>query len=90
MTQRITHRTTLCLEIEVEVEGDYTPYDPGKCFGPPELCYPPEGGTFEIESIIVVPTGEKLILPDSLDQKVADELYDEIISEIADASADID
>lgn len=32
-------------EITLEVE----PYDPGCTYGPPERCYPPEGGTFEPE-----------------------------------------
>ena len=27
----------------------YEPYDPGVTSGPPEHCYPPEGGEFEVE-----------------------------------------
>jgi len=27
----------------------YEPYDPGVTSGPPEHCYPPEGGDFEVE-----------------------------------------
>lgn len=33
------------VEFEYEVEADsYEPYVPGKISGPPENCYPPEGG----------------------------------------------
>lgn len=27
----------------------YIPYDPGRTYGPPEQCYPPEGGEMEFE-----------------------------------------
>jgi hypothetical protein len=30
------------------IECSLTPYDPGKTSGPPEDCYPPEGGECEI------------------------------------------
>lgn len=34
-----------------EIECDVTPYDPGRTYGPPEKCYPPEGGECEIVSV---------------------------------------
>lgn len=34
-----------------EIECDVTPYDPGYTSGPPEKCYPPEGGECEIVSV---------------------------------------
>ena len=37
------------VEHEVEVFGTVVPYDPGVLSGPPEGCYPPEGG--EVEDI---------------------------------------
>lgn len=33
----------------MDLEFTMTPYDPGNNYGPPENCYPPEGG--EIESL---------------------------------------
>ena len=38
-------------EVLYDIECDVTPYDPGVCFGPPERCYPPEGGEVEILKI---------------------------------------
>lgn len=38
-------------ETEVEVTYTISAYDPGRIFGPPELCYPPEGGEVEILSV---------------------------------------
>jgi len=35
----------------VTVEFDSTPYDPGRISGPPEYCYPPEGGECEITAV---------------------------------------
>ena len=37
--------------LSVTVEGNATPYDPGVTSGPPERCYPPEGGEVEIENV---------------------------------------
>lgn len=31
------------------VDFSCTPYDPGRSSGPPELCYPPEGGEVEVK-----------------------------------------
>lgn len=36
---------------EVTVEYSITPYDPGVSWGPPESCYPPEGGEVEIVKV---------------------------------------
>lgn len=46
-------------EFETHIEGiscrikvtTYTPYNPGVSWGPPEQCYPPEGGDFDYEII---------------------------------------
>jgi hypothetical protein len=36
---------------EIVCNVDLTPYDPGQTSGPPERCYPPEGGDVDINSI---------------------------------------
>ncbi|WP_422923705.1 hypothetical protein [Singulisphaera sp. PoT] len=43
-------RRWLALEVECEVE----PYDPGRRSGPPESCYPAEGGTVTELSVKVL------------------------------------
>lgn len=59
-----------------EIECDVTPYDPGRTYGPPEKCYPPEGGECEIVSVklngkeIPYAEWEKI----GLDAKVEDEI----------------
>lgn len=40
------------LDVELDLDVESSPYDPGRISGPPpELCYPPEGG--EIESLTI-------------------------------------
>lgn len=46
------------LEMELLVEGNATPYDPGVTRGPPEACYPPEGGEVEIENVYATHPGQ--------------------------------
>lgn len=41
----------------LEFRGTVSPYDHGRCSGPPELCYPPEGGEVEIDEIRCVTNG---------------------------------
>jgi len=39
------------VEIVVKVHYLKEPYHPGKVYGPPEDCFPPEGGGIEIQDI---------------------------------------
>ncbi len=39
--------------LKVEAEVKVSPYDAGCCSGPPESCYPPEGGEVEIDSVTI-------------------------------------
>lgn len=50
--KRYTHRFTierLGAEIDIEVEYAFDRGSPGKTYGPPEQCYPPEASELEIE-----------------------------------------
>lgn len=49
-------------EKEYEVSGHVSAYDPGICSGPPDRCYPPEGG--EVEDITVTLDGKDVDLDD--------------------------
>jgi len=39
----------LAEDVLVEITHSVTPFDPGCTSGPPERCYPPEGGEVELE-----------------------------------------
>lgn len=45
-------------ETEYEVQASVTPYDPGRTWGDPEKCYPPEGG--DIEDLTVKLSGKEI------------------------------
>jgi len=40
-------------EIELNLEGYYTPGTPGKLYGPPEDCYPDEPEDAELEAVLL-------------------------------------
>lgn len=42
---------------ELLIEYTRTPYDPGRLSGPPEDCYPPEGGDVEIINVYAIGAG---------------------------------
>lgn len=60
MSRAIPFSVELPLEdahLTLVVEGTQTPYDPGVTSGPPEACYPPEGGEVEIADVWLKHTG---------------------------------
>jgi hypothetical protein len=61
-------------EIEVQVTGRVIPYDPGICSGPPEICYPPEGG--EVEDVEATVAGKPFELTASELTKAEEALTD--------------
>jgi hypothetical protein len=59
----ITHRIDLgdLGEVDLLIEYEYTPGAPGKCYGPPEACYPPEDDEISFISVKLwgeYPTGQ--------------------------------
>jgi hypothetical protein len=42
------------IELEVLIEFDYVPFVPARTMGPPEDCYPAEGGFVEVNAVYVV------------------------------------
>lgn len=63
--------------IDLDVSARITDYDPGCIYGPPERCYPPEGG--EVEDLeVVLPSGVELLpIPRSLLDQLVEAAQDE-------------
>jgi len=40
------------VEADLTIQANVSPHVPGRYFGPPEKCYPDEGGEVEIETIL--------------------------------------
>lgn len=45
--------TFTCFGLAFAAECDYEPHVPAQLYGPPERCYPAEGGTAEITALTV-------------------------------------
>lgn len=58
MSDYVNYTCRYC-EHEFEVEVEYSPPVPGRLFGPPEICYPPESESFELISPLTCPECEK-------------------------------
>lgn len=61
-------------EIELEVEYSVSPYDPGCTYGPPENCYPPEGG--EVEELSAFRDGKPFPLTDAEREQIERHIYE--------------
>ena len=81
----MTARTVTLLfdGFDLEVAVDVTPYDPGRTWGPPESCYPPEGGEVEVLSVELIPdgspTGRGLLIDKLLDALQAWNVLQELV-----------
>lgn len=72
-TKHFRHDTTFLLtrgdeEFELYVEYDIDPYDPGVTSGPPENCYPPEGGG--VSDMRITVDGKPFEVTDEDDQRI--------------------
>jgi len=81
------------IEVCVEIEGDYEPFVPARISGPPEDCYPAEGGTFDITDIFVVDqkrkrTGQTIDLPGWITDRLAERYAEQMAEDDAYADAD--
>jgi hypothetical protein len=47
-------RITYTLELEFEIEADVSPVVPARLCGPPEACYPEEGGEVDIREVRLI------------------------------------
>ena len=63
-------------EVELEVEGYIEPLTPARISGPPEDCYPAEGGFAEISRVTVVDTGDAFETTKEQDEALSEALYE--------------
>ena len=70
-------------EKEYQVTGYVSAYDPGVCSGPPDRCYPPEGG--EVEDMEVTLDGKAVD-----DDQFTPVEFDKMAEALAEAAADMD
>lgn len=61
---------------EVTVEYSITSYDPGVSSGPPEICYPPEGGEVEIVKVFS-DTNHDIAWTDDEDTKWSQKIFED-------------
>lgn len=86
MSEPIVHETLLTIfdhEYTLRVTGFLEPYVPARILGPPEYCYPAEGGFFEISTIEVRVKGSyvSLDLPPDIIETLAEDIYEELADE---------
>ena len=81
-------------DIEITVTFEIEPLIPGKYYGPPENCYPDEGGCASVVKVINNDTKESIDLTDKEEQDFCESAYEEWEAEreeeIADRMADRD
>jgi flagellar biosynthesis/type III secretory pathway protein FliH len=72
-------------ELEIEVSGGAVPFVRGRTYGPPERCYPDEGGY--VEDVEATFKGQPFELTEKEEEK-AQEALQEAAADAAEAAAD--
>jgi len=67
--------TTTIRDEDAVVSFDYYPGDPGRTYGPPENCYPPEPDEIEILSVKI--NDEEVELTEDELEKLEDRIYND-------------
>jgi len=76
--------------LELELWAEVTPFRPGQYAGPPELCYPDEGGEFDgFSDVAICLDGRRIyISADELSHLLGPKAYDELIAQIEEIACD--
>ena len=88
---RSTTRTFNVLGYDFEVEFEATPYEPARISGPPEYCYPAEGGDVDIISVSLGEWDVTEILSESVMEMIQTTVEDYACSDepMREAAADL-
>ena len=86
-----TTRTFNVLGYDFEVEFEATPYEPASISGPPEYCYPAEGGDVDIISVCLGDWDVTEILSESTMNHITSEVEAYVCSDMParEAAADL-
>jgi hypothetical protein len=76
------------VEVEVTVEYHYSPGSPGKTYGPPENCYPPEEAEAEVEQVYLTSDETKTDIMPQLTAAVIEMLFEQACEAGEDDDAD--
>jgi hypothetical protein len=68
-------------EVDVTVEYSYAPGSPGKTYGPPEDCYPPEGAEVEVLKVYLSDDKTEADISGSLSKETIEYLSERCVSE---------
>lgn len=61
--------------IDITVWYEVEPYDPGRTSGPPEDCYPPEGGGITDMRVTKAGTDDEVEITDDERKQIEDHIY---------------
>jgi hypothetical protein len=75
-------------EVEVTAEYSYSPGSPGKTYGPPENCYPPEGAEAEVEIVYLTDDKTKTDIMPRLSTEIIESLFEQACEEGEEGDAD--
>ena len=75
--------TVEVLGVDLEIEYDGTPFVPARIYGPPEDCYPAEGGEATINAVYLDGTEVTELLSDWVLNKINEQLVEYLCSSSA-------
>lgn len=91
MSTHVTANLTITrtqFEIELELTGTVEPITHGRYSGPPERCFPDEGGDVEVETVKCCGCGQAVELTPEERRLAEDALYNEAAKKWAIAAED--